>query len=244
MRADVRGGRHSAHSHGAPRVAKLLRIGHFASSYYCAYLRVVPARASDLSSIFSALPLLLSLDFLIEAASDAYLHVTATQRANLLGRYVFNVFPNNPGVLALWDRTLAQTIGTPLFELLPEVTGQDFNNLLTQAVASGENHIAKAIPSCSPTEKRCCKCSSKAAWPSAPGSWKPPLPMPGSTTPAWPNPRKRRGAPAQRERRSSNQKERHALHSLSMTFLLSSRSKTSGLSKACCSLSVNQLSAC
>ena len=59
----------------------------------------MPALASGLLSVFGALPsacLLLSPDFLIEAASDAYLTATATQRTDLLGRYVFDVFPDNP----------------------------------------------------------------------------------------------------------------------------------------------------
>jgi PAS domain-containing protein len=239
----------------------------------------MPAHASDLLSIFSALPsasLLLSPEFVIEAASDAYLEATATQRTDLLGRYVFDVFPDNPHtneahavrdvrasleqvlatgqahelplqpydlpdperpgqfverywqtrnvpvhdaqgrvthlihditditaqtqaaarqhdaqvreqaaqeaaewqrgeltrifeqapvaiatyrgpqfiielanplVLALWDRTPAQAIGTPLFELLPEITGQGFDDLLNHVMATGENHVAKEMHS-------------------------------------------------------------------------------------------------
>ena len=239
----------------------------------------MPALASDLLSVFSALPsacLLLSPQFVIEAASDAYLGATATQRAALVGRYVFDAFPDNPNaadvhavrdvrasleqvlatglphelplqpydlpdsarpgqfverywqtrnapvfdaqgqvahliheiiditaqtqaaarlrdtevreqavrdaadwqrgelarifeqatvaiatyrgphfvielanplVLALWDRTPAQAIGTPLFELLPEITGQGFDDLLNQVMATGENHVAKEMHS-------------------------------------------------------------------------------------------------
>jgi PAS domain-containing protein len=237
----------------------------------------MPTLASDLLSVFSALPsacLLLSPDLQIEAASDAYLQATATQRANLLGRYVFDVFPDNPSdaeahavadvrasmeqvlatgqphelplqpydlpdparpgqfvarcwqtrnapvldeqgrvthliheitditaqtqaavqlhesevreqaakeavelqrgelarifeqapvaiatfrgpqfmielanpmVLALWDRTKEQALGTPLFELLPEITGQGFDDLLNQVMATGENYVAKEM---------------------------------------------------------------------------------------------------
>ncbi len=36
----------------------------------------------------------------------------------------------NPTVLALWGRTAEQTIGTPLFELLPEIQNQGFKELL------------------------------------------------------------------------------------------------------------------
>lgn len=57
------------------------------------------AASSDLSSVFSALPaacLLLSPALVIEAASDAYLVATLTQRDKLVGQYVFDVFPGNP----------------------------------------------------------------------------------------------------------------------------------------------------
>ena len=53
----------------------------------------------------------------------------------------------NPMVLALWDRTPAQAIGTPLFELLPEITGQGFDDLLNHVMASGENYVAKEMRS-------------------------------------------------------------------------------------------------
>ncbi|MCI1189983.1 PAS domain-containing protein [Hymenobacter sp. DH14] len=59
----------------------------------------MPALSSDLISVFSALPsacLLLSPELVIEAASEAYLTTTATQRADVLGKYVFDVFPDNP----------------------------------------------------------------------------------------------------------------------------------------------------
>lgn len=49
--------------------------------------------------LFNALPkpyLLLSPEFMIEAVSDAYLRATLTQRARLVGHYVFDVFPDNP----------------------------------------------------------------------------------------------------------------------------------------------------
>jgi signal transduction histidine kinase len=54
---------------------------------------------SELGLLFNALPrpyLLLSRELVIEAVSDAYLAATLTQRAYLLGRYVYEVFPDNP----------------------------------------------------------------------------------------------------------------------------------------------------
>jgi PAS domain-containing protein len=59
----------------------------------------MPALASDLLSIFSALPsacVLLSPDFVIEAASNSFVAVTGTPRADMLGRNIFDVFPDNP----------------------------------------------------------------------------------------------------------------------------------------------------
>ena len=53
----------------------------------------------------------------------------------------------NPMVLALWDRTKEQALGTPLFELLPEITGQGFDDLLNQVMTTGENYVAKEMPS-------------------------------------------------------------------------------------------------
>ncbi len=53
----------------------------------------------DLLSVFRALPgayLLLSPDLVIEAVSDEYLAVTLTTRASLMGRSLFEAFPDNP----------------------------------------------------------------------------------------------------------------------------------------------------
>jgi signal transduction histidine kinase len=54
---------------------------------------------TTLLTVFRALSgahLLLSADLLIEEVSDAYLADTLTERAHLVGRYVFEVFPDNP----------------------------------------------------------------------------------------------------------------------------------------------------
>jgi PAS domain S-box-containing protein len=55
--------------------------------------------ASELVALFTALPtphLLLSPELVIEAASDAYLAATLTRREQLVGQYMFDVFPDNP----------------------------------------------------------------------------------------------------------------------------------------------------
>ncbi len=55
--------------------------------------------ALPFKKIFETLPhnlLLLSPQFYIRAVSDAYLEATLTQRETIVGRYVFEVFPDNP----------------------------------------------------------------------------------------------------------------------------------------------------
>src|SRR5689334_13228017 len=55
---------------------------------------------ADFRRVFEAGPglfLLLTPDLHILAASDAYLRATLTNREDILGRYVFDVFPDNPG---------------------------------------------------------------------------------------------------------------------------------------------------
>jgi hypothetical protein len=55
--------------------------------------------SATLLAVFQALPgahLLLSADLLIAEVSNAYLADTLTERADLVGRYVFEVFPDNP----------------------------------------------------------------------------------------------------------------------------------------------------
>jgi PAS domain S-box-containing protein len=58
--------------------------------------------ALDLLAVFNALPgayLLLTPELVIEAVSDAYLHATLTRRESILGRPVFEVFPDNPAAI-------------------------------------------------------------------------------------------------------------------------------------------------
>lgn len=54
---------------------------------------------TDFEQIFSVAPgcyLILDRDFMIAAASDAYLAATGLRRDLMIGRYVFDVFPDNP----------------------------------------------------------------------------------------------------------------------------------------------------
>jgi signal transduction histidine kinase len=53
----------------------------------------------------------------------------------------------NPEVLRLWGRTRAQSLHTPLFELLPEIADQGFRELLDGVLATGEPCLANEMPS-------------------------------------------------------------------------------------------------
>src|SRR5947207_2258670 len=53
----------------------------------------------DFRALFEAAPglyLVLTPDFRIVAASDAYLRATMTRREDIVGRGIFDVFPDNP----------------------------------------------------------------------------------------------------------------------------------------------------
>ena len=59
----------------------------------------MPAISPGLLPVFNALPgacLLLSPELVIEAVSDAYLAASLTQREDIVGKYVFDIFPDNP----------------------------------------------------------------------------------------------------------------------------------------------------
>ena len=60
-------------------------------------------------------------------------------------RYVIEIA--NPAVCAMWGRTMAQAVGTPLFELLPEAAGQGFEELLDGVLATGVPFVAHELPS-------------------------------------------------------------------------------------------------
>ena len=53
----------------------------------------------------------------------------------------------NPAACAMWGRTPAQALGTPVFELLPEAAGQGFEELLDGVLATGVAHVAHELPS-------------------------------------------------------------------------------------------------
>ena len=59
-----------------------------------------PVPPPDFRTLFESAPgsyLVLTPDLTIVAASDAYLRATMTERGEILGRSIFDVFPDNPG---------------------------------------------------------------------------------------------------------------------------------------------------
>src|SRR3989475_10095783 len=59
----------------------------------------LPSTPPDFQALFQSTPgryLVLAPDFTIKAVTDAYLQATMTNREDILGRGVFDVFPDNP----------------------------------------------------------------------------------------------------------------------------------------------------
>ena len=78
----------------------------------------------DYRALFEAAPglyLVLSPDLTILAASDAYLHATMTTRAGIIGRGLFEVFPDNPDEPgASGVANLAASLGRVIARRLPD----------------------------------------------------------------------------------------------------------------------------
>jgi PAS domain S-box-containing protein len=58
-----------------------------------------PLPTPDFRVIFETTPgmcLVLTPAFIVVAANDVYLQASGTQRDQLIGRYLFDVFPDNP----------------------------------------------------------------------------------------------------------------------------------------------------
>lgn len=104
----------------------------------------------DFRTIFEAVPelyLVLTSDLHIVAASDAYLHATMTRREDVLGRHIFDVFPDNPAdVGATRVRNLGQSFESVLRTCSPHfmaVQKNDIRRLPAQAEFE-ERHWAPA----------------------------------------------------------------------------------------------------
>jgi signal transduction histidine kinase len=79
----------------------------------------------DFRTLFEASPglyLVLSLDFRIVAVSDAYLRAAMTQRDAIIGRHIFDVFPDNPeDAAASGVRNLRASLERVLADGVPDV---------------------------------------------------------------------------------------------------------------------------
>src|SRR5688572_14480123 len=65
----------------------------------CAMVNQPSLSSSDYKALFETAPglnLVLTPEFTIVAVSDAYLQATMTWRADIIGRNIFDVFPDNP----------------------------------------------------------------------------------------------------------------------------------------------------
>src|SRR6266403_714120 len=79
---------------GGGREMKVGRAGRLSMEHWAH-----PLPAPDFRTLFESAPglyLVLTPDLTIVAASDAYRHATMTKRAEVLGRKLFDVFPDNP----------------------------------------------------------------------------------------------------------------------------------------------------
>lgn len=89
-----------------------------------ALARSSPTPAPDYEALFQFAPglyLVLSPDFTIIAVSDAYLHATMTQRGHIIGRNLFDVFPDNPDdPQASGERNLRASLDRVLAHKIPD----------------------------------------------------------------------------------------------------------------------------
>ena len=53
----------------------------------------------------------------------------------------------NPAMCAMWNCTREQVLGRPLFEVLPEAKGHDFEKILAGVLATGQPHLAYELAS-------------------------------------------------------------------------------------------------
>ena len=58
--------------------------------------------------------------------------------------YVIEVI--NQGMFEMWDRTLEEALNNPVFEVLPELIGQGFKELLDNVYKTGERFVAEELP--------------------------------------------------------------------------------------------------
>lgn len=86
--------------------------------------QTAPVEGPDFRALFEAAPglyLVLTAELRIVAVSEAYLRATMTRREDILGRALFEVFPDNPSeVGATGTRNLRASLGRVLSERVPD----------------------------------------------------------------------------------------------------------------------------
>jgi two-component sensor histidine kinase len=96
---------------------------------------------ADFRRLFEAVPglyLVLNRDLQIVAVSDAYLHATMTNRSDILGRYIFDVFPDNPSDSAATGvRNLAASLHRVLQKKQPDAMAVQKYDIRTPAGEGG-----------------------------------------------------------------------------------------------------------
>src|SRR5579884_2593554 len=102
-----------------------------------------PSQPSDLDfrALFEAAPgcyLVLRPDFTIVAVSDSYLNATMTRREQILGRGIFEVFPDNPhDFSATGVRNLRASLERVLKNKTPDTMAVQKYDIARPAAAGG-----------------------------------------------------------------------------------------------------------
>jgi PAS domain-containing protein len=96
----------------------------------------------DYQKLFEKLPglyLVLDSELFILSASDAYLRVTMTVREKIVGRYVFDVFPDNPAdPTATGEKTIGESMRWVLEKGVPDaIYAKQYDIQRTEAEGGG-----------------------------------------------------------------------------------------------------------
>ncbi len=112
------------------------------------------AAQPDFRTLFESVPglyLVLAPDLTIAAASDAYLRATMTRREKILGRRIFDVFPDNPDEPgATGERNLRSSLARVLREGKPDVMATQKYDIRTPEDEGGGFEVRYWAPVNSP----------------------------------------------------------------------------------------------
>ncbi len=115
--------------------------------------------APDFRTLFESAPglyLVLTVDFRIVAASDAYLRATMTDREQIVGRQLFDVFPDNPDdPTATGVRNLTASLNRVLQDRVPDVMAVQKYDIRRPAAEGGGFEERYWSPANSPVGPGC-----------------------------------------------------------------------------------------